>query len=362
MNAIKLVLILFTLSMCPSLLFADARRMLDKPFMIGPQYPLMFLSTTFEPDTAFTLNSGDTFFATSYSLLNSFVYSSNSKKADDASQPASEFYKTQSTGYSVYFDGEMDHRFFKFYYGLSDSLELQFSYQDFRFSPGSLDDSIESFHETLGIDNQGRHRTEQDLLEIYIYDNEIEENVFVLSEGMSAFKQQSMTLGLKFLVRKTEQEAISFSLSSNFGDYYIEQELNDATSDAEDREFRQFNDSNISLRYSSLFSTWSLHAAVSISYVRESLLKKSPNAIYYFFLGANWHISENWDYILQALEYTSPFPKDKSTIGEDIREMTTGLRWFVTENSAWELGFTENQTQGPQNIDIVFFTNLMLYL
>ena len=164
-------------------------------------------------------------------------------------------------------------------------------------------------------------------------------------------------------VRETDSEAISFSVASNFGDYHIERDINESTADNDLAEHRNFNDFNFTLRYASLFDEWSLHAAFSVSFVENSLLQKSPDEIYYFFLGANWHISPVWDLILQTLEYSSPFPKDNtSTISADIREITTGIRWYLLENLVMEFGLTENQSQGPQNIDIAFFSNLMLYL
>ena len=42
----------------------------------------------------------------------------------------------------------------------------------------------------------------------------------------------------------------------------------------------------------------------------------------------------------------------------DAREITLGLRWYLGDQFAWEMGFTENQSQGPQNIDILFFSSL----
>ncbi len=330
--------------------------------MLGPQYPLLFLSTTFEPDTAFMLDEGKWFVSSSYTLLNTYVFSTNSAKAKDSSASASTFKSIDSDGYSVYMDGELDRRFLKLHYGFSEDIEFQFTYRDFRFFPGTLDSSIESFHETLNIDNQGRDNTDQDLLEIYIHDNETGENVFIITESSSSFIQESMTLGMKVSMRETATEAISFSLSTNFADYHIERDINEATSDSDLAEHKNFNDYNLTLRYSSLFDSYSIHAAFSLSFVEESLLAKSPEIIYYFFLGGNWHFSENWDYILQVLEYSSPFPKDKSTIHEDIREISTGLRWYFFDNAVMEIGLTENQSQGPQNIDIAFFSNLMIYL
>jgi len=169
-----------------------------------------------------------------------------------------------------------------------------------------------------------------------------------------------MQLGVKYLIRETANEAISVSLASNFSDYYIERGSNEATSDAATDEHREFNDYNATLRYSSLFQSWTLHVAFSIAFVKNTLLEHSPKEMYYFFVGSNWHISENWDYLFQVLEYSSPFPKDnESSLNEDVREISMGLRWFIGNSFALETGFVENQSQGPQNIDIMFFTGTM---
>lgn len=360
----RFILICITLFVFGPELCAQSRKVMDKPFMIGPQYPLLFMSTTFEPDTAFLLRSGESFFVASYTLLNSYVYSSNLENDSDNTGSADTVFTTSdSSGYSVYFDAELDRRFFKFYYGFSDAIELQFTYRDFRFFPGHLDSTIENFHSALNLHNQGRENTDRDLLEIYIYDNETNENVLIITEASDVFVQESMTLGMKVNIRETENEAISFSLTSNFGDFHIERGINESTADSNLPEHKNFNDYNLTFRYSSLFENWSLHSAFSVSYVQDSLLEKSPNAIYYFFLGANYHMSDNFYLIMQTLEYSSPFPKDGfSTIASDTREITAGFRWFLWENSALDMGLVENQSQGPQNIDIAFFTNLMFYL
>lgn len=321
------------------------------------------MSTAFEPDTAFLLKSGEMMFQASYNLLNSYVYSSNSDKNGDPTASADSFSDSPSTGYSVYFDGELDRRFFKFSYGFSDNIELQFTYRDFRIFPGNLDSSIEGFHSFLGIGNQGRENTDQDLLEIHIHDNESGENVFSVVNSMDKFHQESMTLGVRLKIRETAKEAVSFSIASNFGDQYIEQEINDASVDTDKEDHRNFNDYNVALRYTSIFDDWTLHAAFSITFSGRSLLQRSPREIYYYFLGVGWRISDHWDYLLQTLEYSSPFPKDStSTINADIREITTGFRWLLNDHTALDFGLTENQSQGPQNIDIAFFSNFMFSL
>lgn len=334
------------------------RSALERPFLVGPHYPLAYRTTTFEPDRAFNLKSGQSMVQLSYTRLNSYVFSDNNDKADNPEGDASVFHATDDQGYSVYFDGEIDRRFFRWYYGLSDGLELQLTYRDLRFIPGNLDSQIEGFHRGLGIGNQGRDQTERDQLEIYLFDNRTGELVFVLTEGNEAFQRESMTLGLKFALRQTASEAIAFTVSSNFGDGLLDQELNEVDNPDEE-EHRNFDDLNYSLLYSSKFTDFSLHGGFSLAQISHSTLSNGPSEMYYFFLGGDWAISENWHGLIQALEYTSPFPPDNSSsISADVREVTLGLRIFMGP-TALELGFIENQSQGPQNIDIAFFSNFM---
>lgn len=340
----------------------EPRGALDQPLLVGPQYPLLFMSTTFEPNTAFLLSAGQFFFHFSYTTLNTYVLSNNSNKANNPAGSADIFDATDSKSYSVYFDGELDRRFVRLYYGFSDNIELQYTYRQIRFFPGDFDASIENFHNFLDIGNQGRENTDRDLLEIYIHDNSSQENVFILTEESAEFHQESMTLGLKFLIRETASEAISFKVASNFGDHYVEREINQAPT-TYTTAHRNFNDINYSFFYSSLFTDWTLNTGFSISFINESLLEKSPSEIYFFFLGVNWHLSDSWDWLIQTTEYSSPFPKDNvSSINADVREITSGFRWMIGKQVALDFGFVQNQSQGPQNIDIAFFSNLMFYL
>jgi hypothetical protein len=335
---------------------AESRGVLERPLMIGPQYPLIFMSTAFEPDSAFLLPEGEMFFQTSYSITNTWGHSDNAIRDENGIN----FSETDSDGYSLYFDGEIERRFLKFHYGFNDSIEFQYIYREIRLTPGSLDGLVENFHESINVGNAGRESTARDQLEIYIYDNKNNRIVTKLTQPTNDFHQESMQLGLKFLVRETANEAISISLTSNFSDHYIERGMNEATSDAQSEKHVEFNDFMATIRYTSIFPLWTLHVGSSIAFVSDTLLDNSPEELYYFFAASNWHITENWDLLFQVLEYSSPFPNDnRSSLSEDIREITMGLRWLIGSQFALESGFVENQSQGPQNIDIMFFFNTM---
>ena len=357
----KAFLLTFLLLVSISELNAEDRKELDRPFLVGPHYPLVFMSTTYEPDSAFTVRPGHVLAQLSNNVLNTYVFSSNSRKADDSTASASEFDETTGDGYSVYFDGEINRQIARLYFGLTDSTEIQFTYRQIRFVAGALDKNVEDFHSAINVGNQGRENTEQDLLEIYIKDNQTDQLAFQITEESSKFHKESITLGLKFLLKDTKNEAISLTISSNFGDVYIERGVNEIESER-NRDHENFNDVNYALNYTSLFDFWSLYLGVSVAKVGSSLLGNSPDELVYRFAGTNFHLSEHWDFLFQVMEYSSPFPKDNtSTIDADIREITAGFRLVLGQQFALELGLIENQTQGPQNIDIAFFENIMFY-
>ena len=334
---------------------------LDRPIIMGPQFPLLYTSTTYEPDLAFTLKEGESFIETSSVRLNSFAMSANNEFQYNylnyqtvGSKNA--FLPTTSTGYSSYFDGEFDRRAFRWYYGWSNDLEIQFVYRELKVSGGTLDSTAENFHSMFNLFNQYRDITDQNLLDIYIYDNETGQLVYQITAPTNGYIQESMSLGLKFLLRETSTEAISFTIKSNFQDYQFERGLNEI---ADSRSHRNFNDSNMSLNYSSYFQNASLHAGISVTSTGNSLLARSPNELYYLFLGINHHYSQNLDWIFQVLQYSSPFPEDNiSHASDDVKEVTLGMKWLMFDKLALETGFVENQDHGPSNIDIAFFANL----
>lgn len=324
---------------------------------MGPQYPLVYLSTPYEPDSAFVLKPDEVFIQVSGITLNSYVYTSNSEKNGNA-DGASDQFQNRDSGYSVYLDAEINRRFFKTYMGISPGIELQFTYRDIRFGGGNLDQDIDKFHNFFGLGSQGRENTARDQLEIYVLDNENNKMVWQLTESSAKFHQESLTLGLKLELIAGQYDALSLSLSSNFGDSYIESGINEI---GQKEGATSFNDYTAALNYSSKFDGVSIYAAAAMSNVKDSLLEKSPKNIYYYFLGGNWHLYEELDLLLQILNYSSPFPeKENSTLADDIREVSMALRWIMGRYAAFELGFVENQTQGAQNIDITFFSSLMV--
>lgn len=328
------------------------------PVSLGPQYLFTYTRTRFEPDTAYSLKSGDWLATISYVQTNSFVYSKNNDKyVNGINGDANVFYSDPERIYSVYIDTETTERIIRLNYGLSDALELQLAYRDLALVPGSLDLTIEDFHDRINVGNQGRENAETSALGIYVWDNEADKMVFSRSQTAEEFNALAVTVGFKYTLRETDSEALAVKFISSFNDEYAEDGMNEATSDTE-YSHKNFDDHNISINYTSKFQYFTLHAAYSATFMDTPFFEKGPTQVKHYFLGVNAHLTENIDLIVQDLEYTSVFPKDGSGIGDSVNEITAAVRNFIGDSFFFEAGFVENYTQGPGNIDISFFATV----
>ena len=350
--------LLFWFSSNPATAAED--RNFDLPLMLGPQYPIMYMSTTFVPDSAFTLPQGDFFFQFRYLETNSYAFSSNFHQNENMEEMTNQFNSEKQQGYAAFVDGELHRKIVRFHLGLLEEMEVQLVYRDIKFSGGHLDATIENFHSNFNLGNQKRENTDRDVLNFYVVDKETGESVFQLTDSSPHYHTESLTLGVKYMFYRGESDAASFRILSNFGDQYMERDINEVP-DEKKRSHHNFNDGVVGIHYSKHFDRWTLHAALAVAEVKNSLFEKSPDYIAYAFCGGSWHASDNWDILAQTLYYTSPYPEySSSQLGRNIVELTAGFHWFFTSYASLDFGFVENHTQGAQNIDITFFSALNL--
>lgn len=335
----------------------------DRPVYLGPQYPLSWMTTRFEPDSAFMLKPGDFITSYDYVITNSWAYSANSEKFQtDGSADAKEFTSLNHKGYSVYVDGETSEQIFRLRLGLTKSLEFHYDFRQMRFTPGNLDGTIENFHNSIQVGNGGREIANRDKFQIHVYDNDEDELIFSMSSAPDGIFNESQTIGFKYLIKSTENESLTVKISSNYDDRVLETELNeiDATYDVKSN-FHDFNDYNLTLNYSFVQPTYSIHAAASTTILERPLFEKSPKQLFYYFIGVNFQLFENLDFILQDLIYTSIFPNNtENQLAADLNELSATFRVFLSPDSVIDFGFVENYSQGPSNIDISFYTNFVV--
>jgi len=341
-------------------LFSSQREEVDRPLHIGPQFPFEYLRTVFEPDAAWTLNSGKFLASISTTHMNTFVFSNNSNKSNNPGGDPSIF-TGKGEGYSFYIDGEAFWRNYRLNIGLTGSLELQLTVRTIQFSSGNLDDTIENFHEAFRLGNQGRENTQQDQLEVYIWDNKQQKLVFQFTSPGNSYQTQSSTIGFKYSLISDEDQAVSLRVSSNF-QQAVFQDLEAGSGSTTISELNETaNSYNLSLNFSRKFAWLSLHLAVAETLMDSPVFERGKKEQFYYFLGLNFCVSDWFDLTLQGLIYTSTLPDDEnSNIGENIHEVTMGVRFRFSEEAALEFAFIENQSQGPHNIDIALYSSLMM--
>ncbi|MCP4757301.1 MAG: DUF3187 family protein [Proteobacteria bacterium] len=350
------------------------------PLTVGPQFPLHLMYTQFEPDSAWFGDYRYTQLSVSFFQTSVFAYNKNSKlflgerEKENSSQfkycdykpgvPLEYYWNCKSEGYSFFMDGEISQRIFRTQVKLSDFLEIQYSYRDFRFNTGNMDGFIEKFHHTFDFSHPGREWTRSNVFEIYVWDNERNQALYQITDTSTEYKRLSETLALKIgLWSWRNTAALALKLSSNFNDNYLVESIDEIEDDSDKKDY-DFDDFNVSLLVSMKKTDWAFHVAISSTLISDPYFPKTPGQLYYYFLGANWSFSKNFSLIIQDLQYSSIFPYDpqEPILDDDLNEVTMGIRYTFLDSMTLETGFVEDLfvrhiLANSARIDFTYFLN-----
>lgn len=336
--------------------YAAPPRLLDRPLLIGPQYPFYQMFATFLPESAYVLPAGSFTFDYFQTQTNSFEFSSNSEKNHDKNADAKEFRKDDKGGYSVYIDMQLRRTHYRLALGIYPGVEIQYMRTTMSAENSTgLDNLAENFHKNLGIRNFEREQASQGDFDFYVYDNENEKYLLEFSDA-SQFANILDLAALKLQLMADDHYAVAFKVTSSW--HRMKTENTD-----DEYEKANLDEKNYTLYGSLFFQPVSIHAAASITVMPNSIFEESPTDLHQYFLGFNYHASDNWDILLQGIQYTSVYPErdeGNSDMSDDVQEVTFGVRYIWEDTIACDMGFVENVTQGPNNIDIAFFFNLSL--
>lgn len=370
LSATQVVLIFF-LILCRAFPVLATHPPLEQPLSIGPQFPLHQMYTLFEPDAATTLAPGKGAISTSFIQANIFNHSINSyirlrerelwnsgefKTCDRRAPPDEPNYNwnCKSDGYSILMDGEVSLRTFHFQIGVFPRVELQYHYKDIRLSGGQMDGVISGFHDHIN-NSDGSHWVDKNGFEFYVFDNQSKEFLFFANEPNATFKKLSEHISLKLdLMRAYRKNSLALKISANFNDDYFDRYLRSQYSSATE----DFDDFNISLYHSYLSTKFSLHSAISISFLKKPVFEQTNKHLYFLFFCLNWRFHQQFALIVQDLNYSSIFPEDarEPEINYDLNELTLGLRIMATQDMLIEAGLVENVWRmGIPSVDFAWF-------
>lgn len=385
-------LLIFSIGLDSSL-FANSATAADDftPFAAGPQFPLHYAYTLFEPEEAWIgspmdININMTFRQVNiYALsMNTFVFMNErdyytsrefkiclseaeiQRRGDNYNE--SYYWNCKDQGYSIFLDGEVSIRTFRFEFTLTDFLAVKYIYRDFRLTGGDMDPAIYSFHETTDLGNGGRNWVEHGNFEMHIWDNELNSGLYKNTSTFGGYKTLSETLILKAkLWNHPSYGDFAITLASNFNDQTLFKELNEEH--IEDQNTYDFDDLNAALVYSKRLENWAIHAAVSATWIKQPLWQKSPKTLKFYFFGFNWKFSNRWSLLLQDLQYSSVLPYDNQepAADDDLKEITLGFRREMNRGGSLETGFVEDVfirdvLANPARIDFTYFLGVNIPL
>ena len=131
------------------------------PLEIRPQFVVNQPFLAMYPENTTTLKYGESRLSLGIEIANNFVNTQGpteqiTKKELKRGLTLSDFLDKDGkvvTGFSLYLDAESRRKKIKYRYGISDSLELKLEIPFITFDGGTMDSTIESFHDMIGISN-----------------------------------------------------------------------------------------------------------------------------------------------------------------------------------------------------------------
>jgi len=233
----------------------------------------------------------------------------------------------------VYFDGEMTRIDLALRYGITSHLELGLNVPFIRHSSGIMDESVEKFHNVLGLSGGARALVPNDQMH-YMYARK-EAFYFNLSEDSFGFGDLSFEIGLKLLQGKQHAMALRAYLKLNNGDK--EKLIGSGTVDLS----YQLSGSIVGAGQKPVSFFYSLgYLRVGGGSVLESMQIKN---VAFGSLGLAV-VANSWLVPKFQLDYHSRFYKDSKTqeLGQFGMQFLMGADFILNEHARLTAGFTED--------------------
>lgn len=243
---------------------------------------------------------------------------------------------------AFYFDGAAGYANLTFHYSISRdwnaSLKVPFIY----YGGGLLDDGIESFHEDFGFSTAGRDLVPQDITQALVKlgneSAELREDTStsgladpVLAVSKAFRRPNGWTMVWEGAVKFPVGDTDSF-LSSGATDYGLQVSFH-----------KQWRHRAL---YLALAQVWLGDTEDFPSFSVSDTQKVTGS--YEHLLG------RRWSWVLQGSFSPSPFDDTESELSQAKLQVSVGLRYAFKNNSAIELGFTENVSNFDSTPDIGF--------
>tara|TARA_Y100001970_G_C14249173_1_gene870505 strand:+ start:2145 stop:3290 length:1146 start_codon:yes stop_codon:yes gene_type:complete len=341
------------------------------PLEIRPQFLVNQPFLAMYPENTMTLKKGESRFSIGMEIANTFVNTQGptnqiTKKELKRGLILSDFLNKEGEevrGFSLYLDAESKRKKIKYKFGISDSLEFKLEIPYITFDGGYMDNSIESFHNMIGISNfdkGGAYRalSEKNQYAYYV----VKDGKFVYSTSKQIHNiRGEPDAGIKWNLFGGGEifPAITFKITYKFAnkDRSGEQKL-----------IRSGGmDWGHYLMFSKGFQNWIIYFGDGETKIGES--HDFANSLSHRFMAMEYRVTGEDSFIFQTVSQSSIFPKTnanpRSSSGEFQEQRNSNLSVptsvsafgykFFSGTIFWESGFVQDYNNFGNETDFVFF-------
>ena len=240
---------------------------------------------------------------------------------------ASHYVAEAGASEQVNLDGETVRLALEARYGLWDGWDVQIEVPWLSHSGGSLDSTIDSWHDLWGMSDGGRSNVEQDILDFSYFDPA---SRFSLTDDASGLGDISLSLSHEFY--RDENSVTNVVAAYKF-----------ATGDEDKLLGSGEGDAYLALRFSgahlaSLPLNW--HGQIGYLYAGSSeiLGPRQENNLWFAGLSMDWVVAPRFSLFAQLDMHAAPLDSELTALGDEALLGTLGGRWRFANN--WALDFS----------------------
>ncbi|MBF0237855.1 MAG: DUF3187 family protein [SAR324 cluster bacterium] len=354
------------------------------PLEVRTQYPVTLPVLALYPENTATIGEHKIYMSYSLTIGNTFI-NTQGFRSYITGEPAitatqvqqglieSDFYDPDiegstadrvTKGFRLYIDVESQRQLIRFKYGLTEDLEWSVEVPYISFDGGSFDETIENFHELVGIDNSassGGYRTAspRNRYDYYV----VKDGQFVINNTQPFSNVQGdVVTGFKWRLWEGGGviPAASLKFSYKFG--------TPATQDGQELVSSETPNWGSYLLLSKGFNEWIVYLGEGVSIIGDNGV--FAQNLFHRFMAMEYRIDPESSFLIQTMSQSSIFPRSVSanprgsfqdgssfSLSSSTDVLVLGYKaWFGS--FMFETGMIEDYNQGGQETDIVFYTEL----
>jgi len=235
-----------------------------------------------------------------------------------------------------FLDSETLSNQFNLSYGISDTMQIEFQYDQRSRFGGVGDGFIQGFHDAFGLGQDGRKDVSKENFEVLIEDQNGSDDIRldnsdrgIYSQNLHLNYQHNITCGSYYM------PALSYSVGVRRNIYSSDEVEDDFPIDLS---FSVSSSRRWGDTYSYISAGFTYYGQGFLKNIQGLELKKTQMSI---LIAEEWKFSHRASIVLQFL-YTEGAVKNRSPFSKGSNEITVGLNWEFSNQKLFQIGLIEN--------------------